>query len=440
MTRCNRALLLSLAPAIAVIVGCGGGGGGTPPVPGPTNSLVGAVTSRPLANGDAFAYAGTTQQNFVYLGAVPSPAANTTYTVAQKVAVTGPVSFNGQSDAFDFKTSETATSPLQSVGTITDNYYGTSGSNYVTYGYASRDTLGETLSVAYAGPHLVDKLPELAGDSWTNSAAQTLQEASPGGATSQRTYAADGSYADTTNYPLGSIYSTNVPALTATITQNANGSGSYVLAGSGQNVISVAAGTPRPAASGAPVIPIVRTRGTGAPAEVDVPDWYPAPLVLYSETDTNSGPTTVPAACHVPASIATAANAIVQKISSVDTINGTLENIVTTDYVIPKTGTACVALVDTLQSYYDYSGQSPTFPKVSSTPIETKTVATTLGLTSATVQAALRRDATAPLEAAGFRIANARANLLALVEHEKMRYRRRLAAALAPTLPQRNAR
>ena len=441
MTRSSRGLFLFFGLAITVTVGCGGGGGATggPPPVGPTGAPFATIGTRPLASGDAFAYAGTTQQSFVFMGAVPSPASNTTYTVTQNVAVTGPVSFNGQTSAFDFKTSETDASPLQSIATTTDSYYGTSGSNYVTYGYASRDTLGEALNVAYGAARIVDRLPEVRGDMWTNTAAQTLTETSPGGVTSQRTYAADGSYTDTTNYPVGSIYSANVPALTATITQNADGSGSYVLAGGGQNVIALSIGTPRPAAAGGSVIPIVRTRGAAAPTETDVSDWYPAPLVLYGESDANTGGSTIPAACNVAASIATTANVIVQNTTSIDTINGTVEKIHTTNYVIPTTGVVCVTLADTLQSYYDYSGQSPTFPKLSSTPQETKTVSTALGLTSSTVQPALRRAASAPASAAAFRVADARANLLALVEHEKIAYRRRFAAALARTLME-NAR
>ena len=424
---------------LAAVAGCGGGGGssgGPPPVGAP----FAAIPSRPLASGDAFRYAGTTQQNFVYSAAAPSPASNTTYNVVQNVAVTGPTAFNGATNAFDFKTSETDTSPLQAIGITTDTYYGTSGSNYVTYGSATTDTNGESLNVALATPHIVDKLPELSGDSWTNDAALTLQERSPGGQTSQRSYAADGSYTDTTNYPQGSLYAQTPGTLTGTITQNADGSGRFVIEQNGSNVINaVSVGTPRPVAAGTPVIPIVVTQGGSAPTEADVPSWYPSPLTLYAETDMNAGGSALPAACNVPSVLARTGNVIVQTVQRVDTILGTLETIKTTDYVIPSDGVACVTVADTLNFYYDYSGQSPGLPAVSNKPIETETVSTTLGLTNATVQSAVRRD-TSLSHAASFRVADARANLFALVEHEKTRHRQRLAAALARTLLERNAR
>ena len=407
---------------------------------GPTGAPFASITSRPLQSGDAFRYAGTTQQNFVYFGAAPNPASSTTFTIAQNVAVTGPTSFNGASNAFDFKTSETDTSPLQSIGVTSQTFYGTSGSNYVTYGSATTDTNGESLSVALASPHIVDRLPEVSGDSWTNDAAETLQETSPGGQTSRRVYAGDGSYTDTTNYPQGSLYAQAPGTLTATITQNVDGSGRFVVAQDTSNVLdAVAVGTPRPVASGTPVIPITLSQPGVAPTESDVPSWYPSPLKLYTETDVNTGGATLPPACNVPAALATSGNAIAQSVQRVDTILGTLETIKTTDYVIPSDGVACVKLADTLDFYYDYSGQSPGLPSVSNTPIETETVSTTLGLTSATVQPAVRRDA-ALLHAAGFRIANARANLFALVEREKTLHRQRFAAALARTLFERNAR
>jgi hypothetical protein len=446
----------------AVFVGCGGGGsspgGGNTPVPS-TSPVV--VNSRPLANGDSFSYGGTTTKTFVYSGVSPEPESTTVYTVVQHVSVTGPASFAGAAAAYDLHDAETDTSPLASLGITTDTYDAlvTAGAatNLVTYGFTSSDTSGETLTVtltgAGTGNGILDELPEAKGQSWVNSGASTLKESSPGGLTSSRVTAADGSYTDTTIYPTGSIYASPGPAVSqATITQNADGSGSYVFfanngaGGTNAPLYQFDFATPRPAASGSPaMIPITIPQPSPSPAaEADVPLWYPQPLVLYAETDDDTGAVSLPAACNVPASYGTRANAIVQTIAQYDTIVGTHETFSQTSYVVPVYGLACVGLNEKLQFYYDYSGQSslanggPTVNETatSTLPIETETIATTLGLTQGSVPAAASaaRNASATAAVRGLRVTSARTNFIALVEREKQRRKVLLLQAIRKSL------
>ena len=438
--RDRKVLLLLAFVSASAAAGCGGGGGGSGTSPTPLASAL-AVTTRPLQSGDTFAYAGTTTKTFVYSGTTPEPQSTTVAAVTQSVKISGPTAYAGASNVFDVNVVETDASALQSIG--------------VTYGFTSTDTSGESLAVTLpsvnSGNGLLDELPEKAGQSWTNGPAQSLNESSPGGLTSARSTAADGSYVDTTDFPIGSIYASPVPGAplvsSATITQRGDGSGSYVFfgivstGGAPQNIEELDFATPAPAASGAPPsIAISQPQADGSPAlVVTIPVWYPQPLKLYTETDEDEGAVAIPAACNVAASLATTANAVVQTIVAYDTIVGTQENFTQTSYVIPNDGVACVSLSEKLLYFYDYSGQSNVEQlvpnaNVSATatlPIETETIATTVGLTQASVQTA----------STGLRIASARSAFRALVEREKTQRKRlllqRFARALAVAGPRR---
>jgi hypothetical protein len=468
MTSRDRTLFALFGFGVAAFVaGCSGGGGGspgsgTPPTPTPL-----VVDSRPLQSGDTFSYAGTTTKSFVYSGTSPEPAATTVYTIAQSLAVTGPTAYDGSSNTFDVKDTETDTSPLSQLALTTNTYYAllTTGAttNLVTYGYTSTDSNGESLAVTIpnvnGGNGLLDELPEAKGQTWSNTPAETVNESSPGGLTSVRTVNANGTYSDTTTFPAGSIYPTSNPALPpateAVITQNADGSGSYVFydnPGTGsppQSYLEIDVATPIPASSGVPAqIPITSTQpqASAAPVSLDVPLWYPQPLSLYTETDTDAGTVALPTTCDVPSSFGKDANAVAQTITQYDTIVGTKETFSQTNYVIPTYGLACVSLAEVLQFYYDYTGQAglaagPTVnvTATSTLPIETESIETTLGLTASNASSAsVRRAAaaTAPM-AFGMRVTNARSNFLALVEREKQRRKAVLLQSIRQALLER---
>jgi hypothetical protein len=402
------------------------------------------VTGRPLHNGDTFGYSGTTSESFVYEGASPSPAASTSATVTQTIAVSAPATFNGVGSLFDFHTVETDVSSLQTTTTTTDTYYAAlasgTGTNLVDYGYNSTDNFGETLLVQYGAtgapsPIVIDELPQVPGASWSNTAAETLTETDPGNQSSLRTVNADGSYTDNTSYASGSLFTPPPTPLAATIVENSNGSGSYSfpLFGELPNTV-VALGTPNPATE---QIPINITQPGYSPINGTVGVWYGNPLVLYKESDTNNGAVNIPTACAVAPAYGTTANAVVQKIRSVDAILGTIDTLTQTTYVIPIYGAACVVLNDQILSYYDYSGQNLNLVEFSDTPLQTTTIATTLGLTSASVSGDLRTRDASQSAAIGLRIANARANFVATVERAKLAHERMLLQHLTRALTER---
>ncbi len=414
-----------------------------------------ANPARPLHNNDSFAYSGSTQQTFVYTGASPKPSSSTLFAVKQNIAVTSNATFNGTSGLYDFKTAETDTSPLQSISISTDTYYGTVagvGSTYlVDYGYASSDSNGEKFIVTYANPGptsgLIDVLPETSGTAWSNSGAQTIAQSESSGFTASRAYAADGSYTDTSNYPQAGAARPTATPLVATIATNADGSATYNLPlfGPPNATVSYSA----PASNGA--ISIVLTAPGSTPQSppvvvqsAAVGAWFQLPLRLYQELDRDNGAVAIPAACNVPPSFGSQANQIEQKSVRVDPVLGTLDTFDQLSYVVPVTGVVCVQLQDRTLTYYDYSGQGSAGPTGISfaggnSPFETATLATTIGLTGATIQPmSLRRSS---VEAqSGFRLANARANFLSTLEHRRIAAQRRAFDRLQTMIRERIAR
>jgi hypothetical protein len=336
--------------------------------------------------------------------------------VTQSVSVSGGASFNGQSGLFDVKTVEVDTSPLQAITVTTDAFLTTvpsgGGNNLISWGYTSLDSLGESLNVQYgasAASILLDRLPEVANDSWTNSPAERIHEISPGNQTSVRTYAGDGSYTDTTTY---------ATSQTASIVEHADGSGTYSVPFFGGSNSTLTFSTPSPGG----VITVGGFSNGSRTANI----WYPVPLHLYSETDQNLGTVAIPAACNAAGGFGSQANALSLSTQRVDTILGSIETLAQTTYVIPTYGAVCVALTDIVTSYYDFSGGAPRIA-ISSTPVETQTLVTTLGLTSATVSSNGRIVLSG---GSGWRIANARANFVAIIERRRIERQRRVFDAL----------
>ncbi|GAC1310881.1 MAG: hypothetical protein NVSMB19_25220 [Vulcanimicrobiaceae bacterium] len=408
------------------------------PTPIPTAAPTGASlanAARPFHNGDVYAYAGQTLQTFVYAGASPRPMATTLFAIAQNVAVTDNATYNGISGAFDFKTSETDTSPLQQIGITNDTYYTTTTvgafTNVVTLGYTSTTTTGEKLAVTVtnpgAGNGLIDILPEQGQQTWTNTGAQRIAISQADGFTSVRTYAADGTYTDTANYPQAGAANPQATPLVATIVTRADGTATYSLPLFGPPNVTIAYGAP---ANGA--IPISITQPGTTPGATPAPiqtalvgTWYQTPLRLYDELDRDNGAVPIPASCKVPSSpYGTQANEIEQRSVRTDTALGTLDSFDQLTFVVPTYGVVCVVLTDTVLTYYDYTGQgngAPTGVSYSggNSPLQTTTLATTIGLTSATIRPFSVGSNGAGGDA-GLRLASARANFLATVERQRV--------------------
>lgn len=417
------------------------------PVPAataPPTGAVNTVTSRPLAAGDTFRYTGTTSQTFVYMGVTPNPSSTSVAAVTQTVTVSTGKTYAGVAGLDEFTTNETDTTSNATTSTATNAYYalttGPSGQQALTtYGSTSTASSGETLATVLTNPGYnggsggngtVDLLPEARTPTWTNTQAQTLAQTESDGFSAMRTYAANGTYVEHATYPQSSAASPQPTPFTATITENADGSGVYNLPlFQPPNVnIDFAA----PTSAGLIAITIADASGQVLDSEM-ASAWFAQPLSLYSELDRNNGAVTYPAACNVPSSYGTTGNQLEQKYTRTDTIVGTLEFFDQLTYVSSNGTAACVQLSDVTYVYYDYSGQSNPNAGVAfgggNAPYETQTIATTLGIASETLNAVARRpDVAAARAASASAVANARADFVHTVERYRTQRERAMAA------------
>jgi hypothetical protein len=284
---------------------------------------------------------------------------------------------------------------------------GLSGANLVEYGYKSVDDAGNSLSAQFTTPIVVDELPETNNASWSNGEATTFTEKDADGTSSTRTYAASGTYTETT--AIGSI------GLTTSITENADGSGiidanGNYLGGAVNNIVfstpAPAGGqitvtvnyvqppTPSPAPSGQPT----PTAAPTIPPRVYIaPAWYgTGSPVFYSQQTTVSTGAAYPASCAVPAAYGTSGNKLVQTTTRLDTVLGYTDTQTQTTYTNVQFGPVCVVVSDVQKDYYDYqddfaaaNGQHFHFPGSS---LSTTTISETLTLQAgAIVHASARR-------------------------------------------------
>jgi hypothetical protein len=455
MILANRALFVLLGCVAAATFGCsgggggGGGGGGTPPTTAPTATPtasgtatptpvatatptpvatatptpVGSATPTPAATATPlFSYAGHTLESFVYYGSTPNPSATIDYAIAQVVSNKGAASFDGATPN-EYQTIETDAAPDQTIHLTTNAFFGTapySGqTGSYTYGYASLDSNGQSITDALSdvtsGNGLIDILPETSGASWTNNGAATLTESETDGFTSTRTIAKNGTYKENDTYPQGSQ-----PALTASITENSDGSGTYSFPLFGQPDDNATFTYTAPTGGNITITLSQPVDGSTQTASYVEPTWYALPL--YKETDVDDGSRSIPAACNVPPAFGSSGNGIEENFTKVDTVLGTLETFDQVTYVVGGY-TACTTLSDTTKIFYDYSGQGDQLPigfafSGGSSPVEIQTVSSTIGLQSTSVSGAFRRnDVRTGTDA---RAVFQRTNFLALVERLRL--------------------
>jgi hypothetical protein len=455
MILANRTLFVLVVCLSAVMAGCGGGGSSpgpsptaapsTTPTPRPTEKATAVPTAvptpsatptlgsapalssdatLPLAAGDTFTYAGTTLDSFVYYGATPNPSATVAYTVGQSVEDMGPEPF-ANATPYDLHTVESDTSPNQAITVTTDTYLASipvsaGVTDFDTYGYASSDTDGRAITDTVTAPGstngLLDILPEVSQQSWTNTGAATIAESESDGFSANRVVNADGSYSETDTYPQTSAVGASAP-LTATITQNADGSGSYSLPANPYGASTTAAPnvTFTYSAPSGGVLTVAYSDGDPNDAQsTTATAWFTAPL--YVETDLDHGGLTIPAACNVPAQYGTLGDAVEQHFVQADAIIGTLEDF---DQVTYVTGgyAVCTTLISTTQNFYDFSGQGDAIFGNGITPLEVEVVKTTLGLSGTSVTTAARLREASKLNA---RVSTARINFLARAERRRL--------------------
>ena len=350
-------------------------------------------SQRPASGGDTYAYSGTLLETDVRSLPSPMPTATTSATLTQTIDVKSGQTLNGATGLYDFSAKQTENTSLQESLSTTDTFegFGVPGPDgtapLLEYGTNWADDNGDTLSYLYATPIVVDRLPERAGATWTNSSAVQITENetidSNGSAFfSRRTYKSDGSYSEVATYPAG-YFGAFSPSDHGETTENSDGSGFYAapVFGAGDIVLSA----PQAGGNGYLINYQVFAEASPTPSSVPVVSgsfnaWYNPSSKLYNETDVDNGSKPIPASCHVPATFGSNANQLVQTTSRLDTILGYTEMEATTSYVMNGVGVVCVTLHDVQTSYYDFAGDLP-FVFVAA-PYQVTTTDQTLGLQS----------------------------------------------------------
>jgi hypothetical protein len=354
----------------------------------------------------------------------PNPTASAVFvsSVLQNVLVTSGATFNGIPNLVDYDITETDTGLygiLNVRSWLTDVYYGyapapNGQTAFSTVGQTSWLDLGsidQTFFKTEYGPGngLIDVIPEPSHTGQAvpilpaNNAALTTREKDPDGQVTTRVVNPDGSYTEQATFPDGT---------SSTATLNANGTGVYsfplygvqpnssVLVGgvTGGNIpvtVNYAAGTDGP---------------TSPPSQVNysIPNWYPeTPPVLSKETYVNYGPKILPNPYPSPTPLDTPgacnlgqnnqgvtlthiqgkpySNDLIQTITKVDPIFGETETTTTSTLVTQGVGATCWEILDVVNQYYDYSGQTYKIPYFGNAPVQTSTTDITMGIAFATI-------------------------------------------------------
>ena len=374
--------ILGLVVLTSGLVSCGGGGGaGIPPnIPaGSQDPAVPAATPTPasipvpgIQPDIAFKFTGDLQRSdfYNYPASNPLPATTAKAQVAQNVSITSVNDPFGSGNAFDYHNVENDAYALQTLLFTTDSFYqldsSVSPKELLLLGSNTVDDQKNTTSIHYTTPQIVDKIPEAAHQSWTNDPAGTLKIAYSNQNSTERDTASNGSYSEQDSYLTlgGNAY----PRVNMTTSMHADGSAKIVFVFNEEGRV----GYPfksvtytflmtRPTASGIALSSSsysVPSTGTPSPSPSPTafgvaPEWFNTPL--YSETNVDNGPMTVPASCNVPAPFGKQARQLVKTVQTVDAAYGTIDNTTTTRYDAADFGAVCVQISDVNNAFYDFS-------------------------------------------------------------------------------------
>jgi hypothetical protein len=400
------------------------------------------LPQRPGATGDTFTYSGTLARSDVYAYPSPTlPPSSANANVTQTITTTNTTDPTYLGANVLFSNVENDAYPLQTLSSTTTMGFLSNFTTFNLIGYFVQDDIGDTTSYVYNTPQIADQLPEAAGASWTNSPAATVTQNFAGTAAATRTINADGSYTDSELVAAPNPSATNYPAVNALITENADGSGSYKLTfhengrpgRTNQDVIDnyvLSAPTGGNITYSYQNYAITSpTAPTPAPRpQYSFASWIPAGAPLYSETNTQSGSTPIPASCNVPSALGANGNKLQQGVTAIDTVLGTITTTTTTQYVIAGFGPACVQMASNIVAYYDYNldfttfSQAPFSVAFGNTPLQTTTISETLAQPAGNpvLQSSGRKTQSvslAPISA--FAIANARATIERTLQRDR---------------------
>jgi len=300
------------------------------------------------------------------------------YTVAISTVKSEGKTFEGEGGENETKSVETDTQQSPVVAyTITTDEYGTFSTanqllDILTKGSSASDSNGaDYLTHINDGNGIIDVLPE-SNQTWTDTAQDTYSETDPDGTTITRTDNQDGSYAEREKFSDPSLSN-------QVIDVNSDLSGSIEEL-NGENT-SVSVGSP----SGGEIAYDLTVDGTTH--DFQVGDWYPS-TTLASDTSVESLGVTIPTACNVPSVVGTTATKIDETYERLDPVLGTYEKRVYTNFLAKSYGLVCATIGETLDDYYDYSGQSPNFVELYDTPEQITTISETIGVVHADIAGA----------------------------------------------------
>ena len=398
-TRCvTRVFALSSVFAAAALSACGGSGSSPSPRPPATPTATPTATASPtgVPQSTTLQYAGTMTQTisttYADTGPVPSgtPQAAGVQTLSwqsQQIVTSSPAP-QPNAVAEHVVDTEVQLSPLQTTQATSDAIFQYPASGVGNVDIVSSTTTGGTPGVATSdttvattygsGNGLVDILPESAGTSWTNNGAIDQTETDPDGGTVKRSITAGGAYTSTASSP---VLGGGANVTTRTITDDADGSGSYVHTDLiGGNVATISYAAPQ---GGSIVITV--SPSSQATTTTTIPVWFGVPVALYSESDAVAGTVAVPASCALGAQYGTTATEIDFSSTRTDTVLGTIET--QTRKTFDAGGTVvCVQFADTIAAYYDYSGANVALVNFFGTDWQTTTTTQTLTLVSGSGQ------------------------------------------------------
>jgi hypothetical protein len=293
--------------------------------------------AHPIAAGDSFTYSGTLNKTYTQSSPCPQPTATAAASVAVTVTDSATTAPGGNGSATDSKSVETDAYATQSVQTTTDQVVQNAAAGFVLYSSVSADNAGNSIGTAYNVAQLLDKGQGTAG-TWQNDPSGTITETLADGTHITRTVATDGSYTDTETFADGSTSSIVVNG--AVNGKTADGSGTYTIAGTTLTYAAPSGGN------------ITETSSSGKTSTY--PAWFTTANPLVTDAFADNGAAAIDPNCGLSAAIATQGTQIKETLTTLDPVLGYTDTRVTTSYVVNGFGTVCVAITDTLKSYYDY--------------------------------------------------------------------------------------
>jgi hypothetical protein len=357
----------TIGASTGVFTGGGVGGSGTlsaadAAVAAYTGTLAITVSSaRPGYAGFAQTFGGTLTEIDTNYAISTTPIATTiASTVASSVATTNDTSGNSVFTAKETDTSNTATTTSTTTSTVAYQ----AGSGGATNVRALSTVASESTGVIYEHDYgatngLLTVIPETTG-TFTNDATEEYKETDPGigittsgtqGVTTDQVIAPSGAYSSTTVEP---NLSTGVPT-TDTATENVDFSGVLALNSIDPGNYQITYGAP----AGGNIVVTLLDPNSGLNDPNTIPSWIPAVNTQPSvESDTITAGAALDSNCTVSSSLYTGpVNEVLQTKDVVDSVQGTYEHRVTETFDANGAGTICSVVSDTIQTFYDYSGQ-----------------------------------------------------------------------------------